>query len=45
MTTKITIDPITRIMGPLSIEVEIKKNKIVNAKAVESSLEVLKRCW
>ncbi|MGH4124474.1 MAG: nickel-dependent hydrogenase large subunit [Clostridium sp.] len=33
MTTKITIDPITRIMGPLSIEVEIKKNKIVNAKS------------
>ncbi|MGV8983817.1 nickel-dependent hydrogenase large subunit [Clostridium sp.] len=33
MTTKITIDPITRIMGPLSIEVEIKKNKIVQAKS------------
>ncbi|HEY8890633.1 MAG TPA: nickel-dependent hydrogenase large subunit [Clostridium sp.] len=33
MTTKITIDPITRIMGPLSIEVEIKKNKIVDAKS------------
>jgi hydrogenase large subunit len=33
VTTKITIDPITRIMGPLSIEVEIKKNKIVNAKS------------
>lgn len=33
MATKITIDPITRIMGPLSIEVEIKKNKIVNAKS------------
>lgn len=33
MTTKITIDPITRIMGPLSIEVEIKKNKIAHAKS------------
>ncbi|WP_308282438.1 nickel-dependent hydrogenase large subunit [Clostridium estertheticum] len=33
VTTKITIDPITRIMGPLSIEVEIKKNKIVEAKS------------
>ncbi|MBU3188798.1 nickel-dependent hydrogenase large subunit [Clostridium bowmanii] len=33
MTTKIIIDPITRIMGPLSIEVEIKKNKIVDAKS------------
>ena len=33
VTTKITIDPITRIMGPLSIEVEIKKNKIVDAKS------------
>lgn len=33
MTTKITIDPITRIMGPLSIEVEIKKNKIIDAKS------------
>jgi len=33
VTTKITIDPITRIMGPLSIEVEIKKDKIVDAKS------------
>jgi hydrogenase large subunit len=33
MSTKITIDPITRISGPLSIEVEIEKNKIINAKS------------
>lgn len=32
MSTKIIIDPITRISGPLSIEVEIEKNKIINAK-------------
>lgn len=33
MTSIITLDPITRISGPLSIEVEIEKNKIVNAKS------------
>lgn len=33
MVTKITLDPITRVSGPLSIEVEIEKNKIVNAKS------------
>jgi len=33
MTIKITLDPITRISGPLSIEVEIERNKIVNAKS------------
>jgi hydrogenase large subunit len=33
MATKITIEPITRISGPLSIEIEIEKNKIVNAKS------------
>lgn len=33
MTVKLTLDPITRISGPLSIEVEIEKNKIINAKS------------
>ncbi|NMM63837.1 nickel-dependent hydrogenase large subunit [Clostridium sp. P21] len=33
MAKKITIEPITRISGPLSIEVEIEKNKIVDAKS------------
>lgn len=33
MATRITIEPITRISGPLSIEVEIEKNKIVNVKS------------
>ncbi|MFD3156445.1 nickel-dependent hydrogenase large subunit [Haloimpatiens sp. FM7330] len=32
MSTKITIDPITRISGFLSISVEIDKNKIINAE-------------
>lgn len=33
MNTKITIDPLTRISGFLEIQVEIDKNKIVDAKA------------
>ncbi|AKA68794.1 nickel-dependent hydrogenase large subunit [Clostridium scatologenes] len=33
MATRITIEPITRISGPLSMEVEIEKNKIINAKS------------
>lgn len=33
MATRITIEPITRISGPLSIEVEIEKNKIIDVKS------------